>query len=48
VRHYYAIPAARLLRHPAAAARFSGTTVAAYSLTPKAIRRFRAWQTFSR
>jgi predicted ATP-grasp superfamily ATP-dependent carboligase len=38
----------RLLRHPAAAARFSDTTVAAYSLTPEAIRRLRAWQTFSR
>jgi predicted ATP-grasp superfamily ATP-dependent carboligase len=40
--------AARLLRNPAAAARFSDTTVAAYSLTPQAIRRLRAWQTFSR
>jgi predicted ATP-grasp superfamily ATP-dependent carboligase len=40
--------AARLLRDPAAAARFSDTTVAAYSLTPEAIRRLRAWQTFSR
>jgi predicted ATP-grasp superfamily ATP-dependent carboligase len=38
----------RLLRDPAAAARFSDTTVAAYSLTPEAIRRLRAWQTFSR
>jgi predicted ATP-grasp superfamily ATP-dependent carboligase len=34
---------ARLLRAPAAAARFSDTTVAAYSLTPKAIHRLRAW-----
>jgi predicted ATP-grasp superfamily ATP-dependent carboligase len=40
--------AARLLRHPAATARFSDTTVAAYSLTPEAIRRLRAWQTFRR
>jgi predicted ATP-grasp superfamily ATP-dependent carboligase len=40
--------AARLLRDPAAAARFSDTTLAAYSLTPEAIRRLRAWQTFSR
>jgi predicted ATP-grasp superfamily ATP-dependent carboligase len=40
--------AARLLRDPAASARFSDTTVAAYSLTPEAIRRLRAWQTFSR
>ena len=40
--------AARLLRNPAAAARFSDTTVAAYSLTPQAVRRLRAWQTFSR
>jgi predicted ATP-grasp superfamily ATP-dependent carboligase len=38
----------RLLRHPAAAARFSDTTVAAYSLTSEAIRLLRAWQTFSR
>jgi predicted ATP-grasp superfamily ATP-dependent carboligase len=36
---------ARLLRSPAAAARFSDTTVAAYSLTPSAIHRLRAWQT---
>ena len=36
---------ARLLRAPAAAARFSDTTVAAYSLTPSAIHRLRAWQT---
>ena len=35
---------ARLLRNPAAAARFSETTVAAYSLTPQAIHRLRAWQ----
>jgi predicted ATP-grasp superfamily ATP-dependent carboligase len=35
---------ARLLRAPAAAARFSETTVAAYSLTPQAIHRLRAWQ----
>jgi hypothetical protein len=34
---------ARLLRAPEAAARFSETTVAAYSLTPSAIRRLRAW-----
>jgi predicted ATP-grasp superfamily ATP-dependent carboligase len=34
----------RLLRHPAAAARFSDTTVAAYSLTPQAIHRLRAWR----
>jgi predicted ATP-grasp superfamily ATP-dependent carboligase len=36
---------AGLLRAPAAAARFSETTVAAYSLTPSAVRRLRAWQT---
>ena len=36
---------AGLLRAPATAARFSETTVAAYSLTPSAIRRLRAWQT---
>jgi predicted ATP-grasp superfamily ATP-dependent carboligase len=35
---------ARLLRAPAAAARFSDTTVAAYSLTPAAIHRLRAWR----
>jgi predicted ATP-grasp superfamily ATP-dependent carboligase len=35
---------ARLLRAPAAAARLSDTTVAAYSLTPSAIDRLRAWQ----
>ena len=34
----------RLLRNPAAAARFSDTTVAAYSLTPEAIHRLRAWR----
>jgi predicted ATP-grasp superfamily ATP-dependent carboligase len=34
---------ARLLRAPQAAARFSSTTVAAYSLTPAAIHRLRAW-----
>lgn len=34
---------ARLLRAPEAAARFSETTVAAYSLTPPAIHRLRAW-----
>jgi predicted ATP-grasp superfamily ATP-dependent carboligase len=33
-----------LLRAPKSAARFSETTVAAYSLTPKAIHRLRAWQ----
>ena len=36
---------AGLLRAPAAAARFSETTVTAYSLTPSAVRRLRAWQT---
>jgi predicted ATP-grasp superfamily ATP-dependent carboligase len=35
---------ARLLRRPAAAARFSDTAVAAYSLTPQAIHRLRAWR----
>jgi predicted ATP-grasp superfamily ATP-dependent carboligase len=34
---------ARLLRAPKAAAQFSETTVAAYSLTPAAIHRLRAW-----
>lgn len=34
---------ARLLRTPEAAARFSASTVAAYSLTPAAIHRLRAW-----
>jgi predicted ATP-grasp superfamily ATP-dependent carboligase len=35
---------ARLLRRPAAAARFSDTAIAAYSLTPQAIHRLRAWR----
>lgn len=35
---------ARLLRNPAAASRLSETTVAAYSLTPQAIHRLRAWR----
>jgi len=35
---------ARLLRNPAAASRFSETTVAAYSLAPQAIHRLRAWR----
>ncbi len=35
---------ARLLRAPKAAARFADSTVAAYSLTPQAIHRLRAWQ----
>jgi hypothetical protein len=35
----------RLLRAPAAAARFLETTMAPYGLTPPAIRRLRAWQT---
>ena len=39
------IVVARLLRAPAANAQFSNTTVAAYSLTPSAIHRLRAWQT---
>jgi hypothetical protein len=34
---------ARLLRNPGAAARFSETTVATYSLTQAAIHRLRAW-----
>jgi len=34
----------QLLRAPETAARFSETAVAAYSLTPKAIQRLRAWQ----
>jgi len=38
---------AGLLRAPAAAARFSETTVTAYSLTPSAVRRLRAWQTLT-
>jgi predicted ATP-grasp superfamily ATP-dependent carboligase len=37
------VVAARLLRAPEAAARFSETTVTAYSLTPSAIHRLRAW-----
>jgi predicted ATP-grasp superfamily ATP-dependent carboligase len=37
------VVAARLLRAPDAAARFSESTVAAYSLTPSAIRRLRDW-----
>ena len=45
---YCAIPLAvviaRLLRHPRAASQFAASTVAAYSLTPKAIHRLRAWQ----
>jgi hypothetical protein len=36
---------AGLLRAPAAAAQFSEATVAAYSLTPSAVQRLRAWQT---
>jgi hypothetical protein len=39
-----AVVIARLLRNPAAATRFSETTVAAYSLTPRAIHRLRAWR----
>jgi len=35
---------ARLLRRPAAAARFSETAIAAYSLTPQAIHQLRAWR----
>jgi predicted ATP-grasp superfamily ATP-dependent carboligase len=38
-----AVVVARLLRAPEAAARFSDATVAAYSLTPSAIHRLRAW-----
>jgi hypothetical protein len=38
------VVAAKLLRSPEAAARFSETTVAAYSLPPSAIRRLREWQ----
>ncbi len=38
------VVAMRLLRTPAAAACFSETTVAAYSLTPSAIRQLRAWR----
>ena len=39
-----AVVVTRLLRAPAAAARFSDTAVAAYSLTPSAIRRLHAWR----
>jgi predicted ATP-grasp superfamily ATP-dependent carboligase len=39
-----AVVVARLLRAPEAAARFSDTTVAAYSLTSSAIHRLRAWR----
>jgi biotin carboxylase len=39
-----AVVVAKLLREPKTAARFSETTVAAYSLTPNAIHRLRAWQ----
>jgi hypothetical protein len=39
-----AIVITRLLRAPGAAARFSATTIAAYSLSPAAIRRMQAWQ----
>jgi len=39
-----AVVVTRLLRNPAAAARFADTTVAAYSLTPQAIHRLRAWR----
>jgi predicted ATP-grasp superfamily ATP-dependent carboligase len=39
-----AVVITRLLRNPAAASRFSETTVAAYSLTPQAIHRLRAWR----
>jgi predicted ATP-grasp superfamily ATP-dependent carboligase len=39
-----AVVVARLLRAPEAAARFADTTVAAYSLTPSAIHRLRAWR----
>lgn len=38
-----AVVTGKLLRAPQAAARFSETTVAAYSLTPEAIQRLRAW-----
>jgi len=45
---YCAIPLAvviaRLLRNPETASQFAASTVAAYSLTPKAIHRLRAWQ----
>ncbi len=39
-----AVVVARLLRDPETAARFSETTVAAYSLTPHAIQRLQAWR----
>jgi predicted ATP-grasp superfamily ATP-dependent carboligase len=39
-----AVVIAKLLRAPETAARFSETAVAAYSLTPQAIHRLRAWQ----
>lgn len=39
-----AVVVTRLLRTPAAAKRFSDATVAAYSLTPSAIRRLHAWR----
>ncbi|MGA7803209.1 hypothetical protein [Bradyrhizobium sp.] len=39
-----AVVMAKLLRAPKAAARFTETTVAAYSLTPTAVRRLHAWQ----
>jgi hypothetical protein len=39
-----AVVITRLLRAPDSAARFSQSAVAAYSLTPQAIRRLRAWQ----
>jgi hypothetical protein len=38
-----AVVIAKLLRAPDAAARFSQTAVAAYSLTPSAIHRLRGW-----
>jgi predicted ATP-grasp superfamily ATP-dependent carboligase len=39
----FSVVVAELLRRPEAAARFSESTVAAYSLTPAAIHRLRAW-----
>ena len=42
-----AVVVARLLRAPATAARVSQAAVAAYSLTPSAIGRLRAWQTLA-
>jgi predicted ATP-grasp superfamily ATP-dependent carboligase len=39
----FGVVVARLLRAPQAVTRFSETTVAAYSLTPQAIHRLRAW-----